>query len=211
VRTSNEDADTGWTTAGSVVITTKSGTNEWHGDAAFYERAAAAQCALSRLRIRRKLAPTELVCTIPSSPSRARITWPRSVGPSRRTKCGSLLRFEHVHENASIAYSPASVTQFDALAQLAADGLIAGVPCDLPFPQRCHPVSAITSARCVSIGLNLRSRSGSCALHKTATSRTMHWWQQATLPSTGLTTHNNYWNTCSAIPMHSARHGSAIW
>ena len=41
VRTSNEDADTGWTTAGSVVITTKRGTNDWHGDAAFYERAAA--------------------------------------------------------------------------------------------------------------------------------------------------------------------------
>ena len=40
VRTSNEDADTGWTTAGSVVITTKHGTNDWHGDAAFYERAA---------------------------------------------------------------------------------------------------------------------------------------------------------------------------
>ena len=36
--------------------------------------------------------------------------------------------FEHVHENASIAYSPASAAQFDALAQLAADGLIPGVP-----------------------------------------------------------------------------------
>jgi len=41
VRTSNEDADTGWTTAGSVVITTKHGTNDWHGDAAFYDRQAA--------------------------------------------------------------------------------------------------------------------------------------------------------------------------
>ncbi len=41
VRTSNEDADTGWTTAGSVVITTRRGTNDWHGDGAFYERAAA--------------------------------------------------------------------------------------------------------------------------------------------------------------------------
>ncbi len=44
VRTSNEDADTGWTTAGSVVITTKHGTNDWHGDGAFYERAGGAQC-----------------------------------------------------------------------------------------------------------------------------------------------------------------------
>ncbi|HEV7217950.1 MAG TPA: carboxypeptidase-like regulatory domain-containing protein, partial [Terriglobales bacterium] len=29
VRTANEDADTGWTTAGSVVITTKHGSNDW--------------------------------------------------------------------------------------------------------------------------------------------------------------------------------------
>ncbi len=41
VRTAQEDADTGRTTAGSVVITTKRGTNDWHGDRAFYERAAA--------------------------------------------------------------------------------------------------------------------------------------------------------------------------
>ena len=41
IRTAQEDADTGGTTAGSVVITTKRGTNEWHGGAAFYERTAA--------------------------------------------------------------------------------------------------------------------------------------------------------------------------
>ena len=41
VRTSQEDADTGRTTAGSVVITTKRGTDQWHGDGAFYERAPA--------------------------------------------------------------------------------------------------------------------------------------------------------------------------
>ena len=41
VRTAQEDADTGRTVGGSVVITTKRGTNEWHGDEAFYERAAA--------------------------------------------------------------------------------------------------------------------------------------------------------------------------
>ena len=40
-RTAQTDADTGRTTAGSVVITTRSGTNTWHGDLAFYERAAA--------------------------------------------------------------------------------------------------------------------------------------------------------------------------
>jgi hypothetical protein len=41
VRTAMEDADTGRTTVGSVVITTKHGTNQWHGGFAFYERAAA--------------------------------------------------------------------------------------------------------------------------------------------------------------------------
>src|SRR5580700_8682346 len=40
-RTAMADADTGRTTAGSVVITTKHGSNVWHGDGAFYERAAA--------------------------------------------------------------------------------------------------------------------------------------------------------------------------
>lgn len=39
-KTAGEDADAGGTTAGAVVITTKRGTDQWHGGAAFYERAA---------------------------------------------------------------------------------------------------------------------------------------------------------------------------
>src|SRR5579863_1537026 len=41
MRTAQEDADSGGSTAGSVVITTRSGTNNWHSTAAFYERATA--------------------------------------------------------------------------------------------------------------------------------------------------------------------------
>ncbi len=40
-RTSQENADTGRTTAGSVVISTRRGTDELHGGFSFYERAAA--------------------------------------------------------------------------------------------------------------------------------------------------------------------------
>ncbi len=46
VRTSQEDADTGRTVGMSVVITTKHGTNQWHGSSAFYDRAAVAECPL---------------------------------------------------------------------------------------------------------------------------------------------------------------------
>ena len=38
VQTSQEDAATGRTVGGSVIITTKRGTNDWHGDEGFYER-----------------------------------------------------------------------------------------------------------------------------------------------------------------------------
>ena len=91
VRTSNEDADTGWTTAGSVVITTKHGTNEWHGDVAFYERAAGLNARFP-IENPAERASTEFVSTIPSSRSRGRTTSARSAGRSQRTKSGSSLR-----------------------------------------------------------------------------------------------------------------------
>ena len=53
---------------------------------------------------------------------------------SRKDKVWFFASFEYVHENASIAYSPASTAQFNALAQLAADGLIPGVP-SIAVPQ----------------------------------------------------------------------------
>ena len=91
VRTSNEDADTGWTTAGSVVITTKRGANSWHGDAAFYERAAALN---ARFPIENPAEPVPMASarTIPSSRFPARTTLALSAAPSHKTKCGSLRR-----------------------------------------------------------------------------------------------------------------------
>jgi len=124
VRTANEDADTGGTTAGSVVITTKRGTNEWHGSGAFYARAAGLNARF----------PIENPAPNPKQPF-SRQNYVGTVGgPVERDKIWFFSSFEHVRENASIAYSPDSLAEFNALAQLATDGLIPDVP-SITVPQ----------------------------------------------------------------------------
>ena len=187
VRTANEDADTGGTTAGSVVITTKHGTNEWHGDAAFYERAAQLNARF----------PIENPAPNPKQPFSRQNYVGTLGGPLKKDKIWFFASFEHVHENASIAYSPASTTQFDALAQLAANPLnpIPGVPSADAIPQNV-PVpfrDYIGSLRFDWVQSPksqwfLRTSQDSYLTHNALVA-------QGTLPSTGLTTHNNYWNT----------------
>src|SRR5271156_5082161 len=123
VRTSNEDADTGWTTAGSVVITTKRGSNEWHGSGAFFDRQAALNARF----------PIENPAPNPKQPFSRQNYVATFGGPIVKDKVWFFTSFENVHENASIAYSPASTTQFDALAELASEGLITGIP-SIPVP-----------------------------------------------------------------------------
>ena len=184
VRTANEDADTGGTTAGSVVITTKHGTNEWHGDAAFYERAAQLNARF----------PIENPAPDPKQPFSRQNYLGTLGGPLAKNKVWVFASFEHVHENASIAYSPNSISEFDALAQLAADGLIPGisliaVPANVPIPFRDYIGSLrFDYAQSSKSQWFLRSSEDSYITHNALV-------QQGTLPSTGLTTHNNYWNT----------------
>ncbi len=115
-------------------------------------------------------------------------------GPLAKNKFWVFASFEHVHENASIAYSPASTTQFNALAQLAADGLIPGVasiavPQNVPIPFRDYIGSVrFDWAQSAKSQWFLRTSQDSYITHNALV-------QQGTLPSTGLTTHNNYWNT----------------
>ncbi|MGA7221017.1 MAG: TonB-dependent receptor [Candidatus Sulfotelmatobacter sp.] len=183
VRTSNEDADTGWTTAGSVVITTKRGTNEWHGDAAFFDRQAALNARF----------PIENPAPNPKQPFSRQNYVGTIGGPIAKDKVWFFTSFENVHEDASIAYSPASTTQFDALAQLASEGLISGipsiaVPATVPIPFRDYLSSLrFDWAESPKSTWFLRASSDSYLTHNALA-------QQATLPSTGLTTHNNYWN-----------------
>ena len=99
VRTAQEDAETGRTTGGSVVLTTKRGTDEWHGGAAFYERAAALNARF----------PIDNPAPEPKQPFPARIISARSAAQSSKDKIWFFSSLEYVHEDASIAYSPASL------------------------------------------------------------------------------------------------------
>jgi len=183
IRTSQEDADTGGTTAGSIVITTRSGTNEWHGTGAFYERAAALNARY----------PIENPAPNPKQPFSRQNYVGTLGGPLVRDKLWSFTAFEGVHEDASIAYSPASTAQFDALAQLAADGLIPGVnsiavPTFVPIPFRdFFDSQRFDWAQSARSHWFLRAATDSYTTHNNLV-------QQGTLPSTGLLTHNNYFS-----------------
>jgi hypothetical protein len=183
VRTANEDADTGGTTAGSVVITTKRGTNDWHGTAAFYERAAALNARF----------PIENPAPNPKQPFSRQNYVGTLGGPIAHDKIWFFTAFEYVRENASIAYSPNSLAQFNAMAQIAADGLIPGVPSitvprSVPIPFRDYPGSLrFDWAQSTKSQWFLRASEDNYLTHNALVA-------QATLPSTGLTTHNNYWN-----------------
>jgi len=183
VRTSNEDADTGWTTAGSVVVTTRRGTNDYHGSGSFFDRQAALNARF----------PIENPAPNPKQPFSRQNYVATFGGPVAKDKIWFFTSFEGVHEDASIAYSPASTTQFDALAQLASEGLITGipsipVPANVPIPFRDYLSSLrLDWAQSSKSNWFLRTSSDSYLTHNALV-------QQATLPSTGLTTHNNYWN-----------------
>jgi len=184
VRTSNEEADTGWTTAGSVVITTKHGTNEWHGDLAFYERAAALNARF----------PIENPAPNPKQPFSRQNYVGTIGGPIVKDKLWFFTSFEAVHEDASIAYSPATQTQFNALAQLAQMGLITNVPSlsypnYVPIPFRDY-IGSVRFDWAQSPKSNWFLRTSED--NYTTTNNLV---QQGTLPSTGLLTHNVYWNT----------------
>src|SRR5215470_16792577 len=105
-RTSNEEADTGRTVGGSVVITTKHGTNVWHGSGAFYERASALNARF----------PIDNPPPQPKQPFSRQNYVATLGGPLRRDKFWVFGSFEAVHEDASINYSASSLTEFNALA-----------------------------------------------------------------------------------------------
>jgi hypothetical protein len=181
VRTAQEDADTSGATAGSVVIVTKRGSDVWHGGAAFYERAAALNARF----------PIENPAPNPKSPFSRQHYVGTLGGPLQRKNLWFFAAFEQVRENAGVAYSPANLAQFDALAAIAADGLIPSVasipiPQVVPIPFRDYFGSMrVDWAQSSKSSWFLRGSFDNYITHNNLV-------EQGTLPSTGLSTHNNY-------------------
>jgi hypothetical protein len=187
IRTAQEDADTGGTTAASVVITTKRGTNFRHGSAGFYERAADLNARF----------PIDNPEPNPKQPFSRQNYVGTLGGPLVKEKLWFFSSLEYVHENASIAYSPASQSEFNALAQLAAAGKINDgilgvnsitVPTSVPVPFRDYLANArLDWAQSDQSHWFLRTSADTYITHNAMV-------QQAALPSTGATSHNNYFS-----------------
>ncbi len=182
-RTAQADADTGRTTAGSVVITTRSGSNTWHSDLAFYERAAALNARF----------PIDNPAPNPKQPFSRQNYVGTLGGPIVKDRLWFFSSLEYVHEDASIAYSSASTEQFGALAQLASQGLIPGVtsidvPSSVPVPFRDYLATIrVDWAQSGRSRWFLRAAIDSYTMHNALV-------QQGALPSTGTTSHNNYFS-----------------
>jgi Carboxypeptidase regulatory-like domain len=116
VRTAQFDADTSRTNGGSVIISTRRGANEWHGDAAAYYRN-------QNLNARNSLdnpAPN------PKQPFSRENLAGAAGGPLVRDKLWFFSSLEYVNEDASVGYSALSLDEFHALATLASMGQIPG-------------------------------------------------------------------------------------
>ena len=183
VRTAQFEADTSRTNGGSIVINTRRGSDDWHGDLATYIRASAwnARNALDN--------PSP----DPKQPF-SRENYVGSVGgPILKQKLWFFSDLEYVHENASIAYSAQSQSEFQALSGLATAGLIPGIT-SIPIPT-IAPVPFRDTLFLTRLDWAQSDRShwflrGATDRYRTGNNLI----QQATLPSTGATTDSKYYS-----------------
>src|ERR1700730_7706403 len=184
VRTSQFGADTAHTNGGSVVISTRRGSDEWHGSGAYYYRGNA-------LNARNALDNPE---PNPKQPFSRQNLVGTLGGPIRPGKLWFFTSYEYIHENASIAYSANSLSEFNDLQQLAAGGFLPNVSSIGPVPSSVlQPYRETLFSSRIDWRQSERSQwfvRGSLDRNHTKNDLL----QQGALPSTGATTNSNYYN-----------------
>jgi hypothetical protein len=183
VRTAGYGADTSRTNGGSIIISTKRGTDDWHGTLAGYFRNAA-------LNARNDLDnPTPN----PKQPFSRQNGVATVGGPLIKNKLWMFSSFEYINEDASVAYGTQSLSEFNALAQLASSGQIPGVT-SIPVPSSVStPFHDTLFSTRVDFTQSDRSHwflRG--ALDRNNTKNDLV--HEGALPSTGFTTTSNYYS-----------------
>jgi Carboxypeptidase regulatory-like domain/TonB dependent receptor len=183
VRSAQFEAETSRSNGGSIILSTRRGSNDWHGSASYYYRGKS-------LNARNPLDNPAPDAKQPFARQNGVAT---IGGPLRADKLWFFSSYEYVDENASVAYSTNSQTEFQALSQLAADGLIPdvssiAVPTNVPVPFRDTLfMTRVDWAQSEHSQWFLRG-----SLDRNHTQNDLV--QQAALPSTGSTTNSNYFN-----------------
>jgi hypothetical protein len=195
VRTAQFEADTSRTNGGSIIISTRSGSNDWHGGLSAFYRA-------STLNARNTLDNPE---PNPKQPYAKQDYAATLGGPLSRNRLWLFSSLEYNHEDASVAYSNFSLGQFRALAQLASAGLIPGVgSIDVPtsvlipfrdtlFNTRLDWQQSAASRWFLRVSLDR---------YKTLNDLV----QQGALPSTGFSTRSHYWNVAASNSWSLSHH-----
>jgi hypothetical protein len=183
VRTAQFDADTSRTNGGSIIISTQSGTNQWHGSGTAFFRASA-------LNARNALDNPE---PDPKQPYASQNYVGAIGGPLKKDHWWLFNSYEYNHEDPSVAYSANSQSNFMDLAAFAAAGQIPGVtsisvPTSVSVPFR----DTLYNSR---VDWQQSQRSDwflRFSLDRNHTDNDLV--QQGALPGTGFSTHSNYYN-----------------
>ncbi len=183
VRTAQFDADTSRTNGGSIILSTRRGTDNWHGSVAGYFRNES-------LNARNTLDNPE---PNPKQPFSRQNAVGTIGGPLVKDKLWMFSSFEYVNEDASVGYSAQSLDEFNALAQLASSGQIPGVT-SIPVPTSVSTPfhDSIFSTR---LDFNQSDRShwflrGAFDLNDTKNDLV----HEGALPSTGFETTSHYYS-----------------
>jgi hypothetical protein len=183
VRTAQFDADTSRTNGGSIILSTRRGTDNWHGSVAGYFRNES-------LNARNPLDNPE---PNPKQPFSRQNAVGTIGGPLVKDKLWVFSSFEYVNEDASVSYSANSLDQFNALAQLASSGQVPGVT-SIPVPTSVSTPfhDSIFSTR---LDFNQSDRShwflrGAFDLNDTKNDLV----HEGALPSTGFDTTSHYYS-----------------